>query len=259
MPAASTVPRIDWTGFFGVSCSALLGGIPCSSSIACRTFRIPSPCVTRSRECRLPRAARFWDFIAKRYARKPIADEASYQKKLDVTQTYFRPEFEVLEFGCGTGSTAIVHAPKVKHIRATDASSKMMKIARREAETQGIENITFEQVMIEDLEAPDGSFDVVMAHSILHLLEDKEAAIARAFKMLKPGGVFITSTACLGDSAKWFRFIAPVGHFLGVLPLVKFFTAEELETAFTGAGFEIDYKWRPGPDKSVFMIGNKPG
>jgi ubiquinone/menaquinone biosynthesis C-methylase UbiE len=197
--------------------------------------------------------------MAKRYARKPIADEASYQKKLDVTQTYFRPDFEVLEFGCGTGSTAILHAPKVNHIRATDASSKMLEIARRKVETKGIENITLEQVTIEDLEAPDESFDVVMAHSILHLLEDKEGAIAKAFKMLKPGGVFVTSTVCLGDSVNWFRFIAAVGHFLGVLPLVKFFTAEELETAFTDAGFEIDYEWRPGPDKAVFMIGKKPG
>ncbi len=207
----------------------------------------------------MPKTARFWDFIAKRYARQPIADEASYQKKLEVTQTYFRPDSEVLEFGCGTGSTAIVHAPKVKHIRATDVSSKMLKIARGKVETQGIENITFEQVTIEDLEAPDGSVDMVMAHSILHLLEDKEAAIAKAFKMLKPGGVFVTSTVCLGNSMKWFRFIAPVGHFLGVLPLVNFFTAEELETAFTDAGFEIDYKWRPGPDKAVFMIDKKPG
>ncbi len=207
----------------------------------------------------MPKTARFWDFVAKRYARQPIADEASYQKKLEVTQTYFRPDSEVLEFGCGTGSTAIVHAPKVKHIRATDVSSKMLKIARGKVETQGIENITFEQVTIEDLEVPDGSVDMVMAHSILHLLEDKEAAIAKAFKMLKPGGVFVTSTVCLGNSMKWFRFIAPVGHFLGVLPLVNFFTAEELETAFTDAGFEIDYKWRPGPDKAVSMIGKKPG
>jgi ubiquinone/menaquinone biosynthesis C-methylase UbiE len=215
--------------------------------------------MTRSTEYRVPKTERFWNFIAKRYARQPVADEASYQKKLDVTQTYFRPDSEVLEFGCGTGSTAIAHAPKVKHIRATDVSSKMLEIARGKAEAQGVENIAFEQVAIEDLEAPDGSFDMVMAHSILHLLEDKESAIAKALRMLKPGGVFVTSTVCLGDSAKWFRFIAPAGHFLGVLPLVKFFTAEELETAFIGAGFEIDYKWRPGPDSAVFMIGKKPG
>ena len=205
------------------------------------------------------KTARIWDFIAKRYARQPIADEASYRKKLEVTQTYFSPDSEMLEFGCGTGSTAIVHAPHVAHIRATDVSRKMLAIAKAKAEDAGLDNITFEQVTIEDLEVPDDSIDVVMGHSILHLLEDKEAAIAKVFKMLKPGGCFVTSTICLRDSMNWFRHIARIGHFLGVLPLLKFFTAAELESAFTDAGFEIDYNWRPGEGKAVFLIGQKPG
>ena len=46
-------------------------------------------------------SARFWDRIAARYARKPVADEAAYQKKLAVTREYLRPDMEVLEFGCG--------------------------------------------------------------------------------------------------------------------------------------------------------------
>ena len=203
--------------------------------------------------------ARFWDFIAKRYARLPVADEASYRKKLEITQTYFGPDSEVLEFGSGTGSTAIVHASHVAHIRATDVSGKMLALAKAKADDAGIDNITFEQVTIEDLEVPDDSIDVVMGHSILHLLEDKEAAIAKVFKMLKPGGCFVTSTICLGDSMNWFRYIARIGHFLGVLPLVKFFKAAELESAFTDARFEIDYNWCPGEGKVVFLIGKKPG
>ena len=38
---------------------------------------------------------------------------------------------EVLEFGCGTGSTALTLAPNVRHIQATDVSPKMLEIARR--------------------------------------------------------------------------------------------------------------------------------
>jgi ubiquinone/menaquinone biosynthesis C-methylase UbiE len=206
----------------------------------------------------MPKNARFWDFIAKRYAKQPVADEASYRKKLEVTQTYLRPESEVLELGCGTGSTAILHAPKVKHVRAIDVSGKMLQIARGKAEAAGVGNISFEQMTIEDLEVPDASLDVVMAHSILHLLDDKEAAIAKVFRMLKPGGVFVTSTICLADSMNWFRYIARIGHFVGVLPLVKFFTAAELETTLTDAGFEIDHRWQPAPDKAIFLIGKKP-
>ena len=70
------------------------------------------------------RRAKFWDWIAERYARTPVADEASYKKKLQITQDYLRPGMEVLEFGCGTGSTALIHAPHVKHIHAIDISSR---------------------------------------------------------------------------------------------------------------------------------------
>ena len=68
---------------------------------------------------------KFWDKIADHYSKQPIADEAAYQKKLQVTQAYFQPEMEVLEIGCGTGSTALIHAPYVKHIRAIDFSANM--------------------------------------------------------------------------------------------------------------------------------------
>jgi cyclopropane fatty-acyl-phospholipid synthase-like methyltransferase len=41
---------------------------------------------------------------------------------------------ELLEFGCGTGGTAIIHAPHVKHIRAIDISPRMIEIAKSRAE-----------------------------------------------------------------------------------------------------------------------------
>jgi len=69
---------------------------------------------------------KFWDKISARYAKQPIADEAAYQTKLQVTREYLEPEMEVLEISCGTGSTAIIHAPYVKHIRAIDISPKMI-------------------------------------------------------------------------------------------------------------------------------------
>ena len=47
-------------------------------------------------------SAKFWDRIAERYAKKPVADEATYQKKLAISRDYFRPEMELFEFGCGT-------------------------------------------------------------------------------------------------------------------------------------------------------------
>ena len=64
----------------------------------------------------MDKSAKFWDRIAKRYSKQPVADETSYQKKLQITHEYLKPDMEVLELGCGTGSTAIIHSPYVKHI-----------------------------------------------------------------------------------------------------------------------------------------------
>ncbi len=206
----------------------------------------------------MARSARFWDRIAERYARKPVADEAAYQKKLAVTREYLRPDMVLLEFGCGTGSTAIIHAPHVKDIHAIDISAKMIEIARRKAEYAKVENLTFEQSDIAGFSAPDESFDGVLGLSILHLLEDPEAAIEKVHRMLKPGGIFVTSTACLGDSMRWFGYVAPLGSALGMIPLVKVFTAQALRDSMTRAGFAIARDWQQGDGRTLFLVARKP-
>ncbi len=205
----------------------------------------------------MDRSVKFWDRIAEGYAKQPIADEASYQKKLQVTREYFKPDMEVFEFGCGTGSTAITHASYVKHILATDISAKMIEIAQGKADAQNIENITFQQSKIDEFSVSDQTFDMVLGLSILHLLKNKEEVIAKVHKMLKPGGIFVTSTACLGDNMKWFKIIGPIGNFLGLIPFVKVFTVKELEKSLTDAGFAIDYQWQPGKNKAVFIVAKK--
>ncbi len=202
-------------------------------------------------------SAKFWDKIAEKYAKQPVADEAAYQKKLEITRGYFTPDMEVLELGCGTGSTALAHAPYVKHILATDISSKMIAIARDKAAAENIGNVTFEQATVESLSVPDDSLDAVLALSLLHLLEDKDAAIAKVHRMLKPGGIFVTSTACLGDSMWWLVPVLPVGRMLGFFPLVKVFTQAHLRTSLTGAGFTIDHDWQPEKSPAVFIIAKK--
>jgi len=206
----------------------------------------------------MDRPAKFWNKIAEGYAKQPVADEAAYQKKLQVTREYFQPEMEVLEFGCGTGSTAIAHAPYVKHIRAIDISAKMLEIAKGKADAEQVENVTFERSTIDEFSAAEQSLDAVLGLSILHLLANKEAAIAKVHKMLKPGGIFISSTACLGDTMlRFLAFIVPIGKLLGLLPLVKAFTRKELENSLTDAGFEIDYQWQSGKGKAVFIVAKK--
>ncbi len=204
-------------------------------------------------------ASWFWNRMANRYSKSPVADEEAYQKKLEVTRKYLQPDMDVLEFGCGTGSTAIVHAPYVKSITAIDISKNMLQIGRNKAEAALIRNIEFKQSGIEEFEAGSQSFDVVMGHSILHLLKDRDVVIAKVFDLLKPGGVFVSSTVCLGGGKSFFKFVLPIGHFFGLLPLVRFLRVSELKQSIVASGLKIELQEQPGDDRVIFIVARKPG
>ncbi|VAW13603.1 hypothetical protein MNBD_ALPHA11-352, partial [hydrothermal vent metagenome] len=74
------------------------------------------------------------------------------------------------------------------------------------------------------------------------------------------GGYFISSTICLANNGAIgaMKFLLPIGNFLGLLPLVRFFDEEELLKSITGAGFEIDHQWQPKKDSALFIIARKP-
>ena len=202
-------------------------------------------------------SARFWDRIAERYARKPVPDQAVYEKKLEITRAHLRPDMQVLEFGCGSGTTALLHAPFVRRIQGIDSSAKMIEIARGKAMSANAANASFQQASIEEYAALEQTFDAVLGLSILHLLDDWSGAIKKVHRLLKPGGVFVSSTACLGGNYFLLRMIAPLGSKLGLIPLVRFFTPEELRNALTAAGFVVEREWRPDDGRTMFIVARK--
>lgn len=203
-------------------------------------------------------SAKFWDKIAPKYAKQPIKDEKAYAEKLEITQGYFTPDMNVLEIGCGTGSTAVKHARHVNHIRAVDVSPKMLEVAHDRAAEAGISNVTFECSTIEDLDLKPESYDMALALSILHLLEDRHTAIGRIYAALKPGGRFVTSTVCVKDGFGLLGMLIPVMQLIGLAPFVAKFTAAELEADFKAAGFEVEMNTRPGHKGVAFMVLKKP-
>lgn len=207
-------------------------------------------------EVEMSESDKFWDGVAERYARNPVADEATYQKKLAETRSFLTPNMRVMEFGCGTGTTAVHHAPYVQHIDAIDISEKMLDIGRGKARDAGIENITFTRGTLTEFAAADASFDAVLGLNVLHLIADREAVIAEVARILKPGGVFVSSTVCLGQSyLRFIKLLAPLGKMLGLMPDIYVLTEEELAGEVTRAGFEIERQWHHGKKGiAVFMI-----
>lgn len=204
--------------------------------------------------------AKFWNKIADKYSRQPIANQKAYEIKLDLTREYFTPESKVLEFGCGTGSTALLHAPYVEHIDATDVSPKMIEIARAKQVKEGIENIQFDVADMDSFNAPAETYDAVLGMNIIHLVDDRMKVMKQVHHVLKPGGVFVSSTMCLRE--KWyFRLMEPLFplmHMLGQWPRVRRFTAARLKNDIESLGFQTVHHWQPGKGPVLFLVGRKP-
>ena len=93
-----------------------------SSAIAPASRALPSAANPSAASAK----ARFWDRIAPKYATDPIADLAGYEATLQRVQGLLSPQHDVLEIGCGTGSTALRLAPFTRSLLATDVSSQMI-------------------------------------------------------------------------------------------------------------------------------------
>ena len=191
----------------------------------------------------LSKETRFWDRTAPRYAKSPVRDQAAYEHTLDRVAHYLSPEHQVLELGCGTGTTAVHLAPKAAHITATDLSSAMIEIGKSRAKDAGVQNISFEACA--PATAPKGPFDVVMGFNLLHLIPDIDAALSEIAERVPTGELFISKTPCLaqggGVGIKLMLALAlPVMQLFGRAPaVVHQLNVAELETAVEAAGFEI--------------------
>ncbi|KAL3924758.1 MAG: hypothetical protein SGILL_000853 [Bacillariaceae sp.] len=211
-------------------------------------------------------AAGFWNRLANHYYNQPIKDGEAYEKKLEITRGYLTPQSKILEFGCGTGGTAIKHASYVHTVHAIDFSSKMIDIAKDQAAKAdpAVPNVKFQCVGIDSYQVPEASYDVVMGMSILHLLPNKDQVLGRVHTMVKPGGYFVSSTTCMGDFAGTFlKYVAPPLSRMGLLPKLIVFTKDELKASIEKAGFTIEEEYQSGDGKdkeaAVFLVAKKIG
>ncbi len=205
--------------------------------------------------------ARFWDRVARKYAKHAIKDPAGYQRTLDRTRELMPADAQVLELGCGTGTSALALAPRVDRIVATDISAEMTTIAREKAAAQDCRNIELTVATPNAMPWPDATFDCVLAFNLLHLVPARGEMLAAARRLLKPGGLLITKTPCLAEMNPLLRLAVPVMRAIGQAPYVDFFSGAELEREVASAGFAIVERARHGSgrkDSRVFLVARKP-
>ncbi len=205
-------------------------------SIATQTCDTAPPLAT---EERMSKDSKFWDKIAAKYAASPVKNVPAYEQTMERTRAYLSADDNVLEIGCGTGSTALLLADSAARLTATDISANMIGIAKSKACDAGTDNVAFLQgdVFLEDLQR--GSFDAVLAFNLFHLVRDLPAALERTRDLLKPGGVLISKTVCLAEQTRLWGIPIALMQLVGKAPHVKLMTFASVEAAVEKAGLDI--------------------
>lgn len=204
--------------------------------------------------------ARFWNDLAERYARQPVANPAAFERKIEVTRSRMKSTDVVLDIGCGTGSLALRLACTGATIHGLDLSSEMIRIAQGKANAEGAANVSFHTGSFESCQhfEPE-SLDGICAYSLLHLVQDLPATLHRIRGLLRPGGFFVSSTVCLGDSWVPYRPLLQAMRWLGKAPRVSMLRKTMLADALVRAGFVGVTQPDVGADSSIaFIVAEKP-
>ncbi|MBI5954962.1 MAG: class I SAM-dependent methyltransferase [Chloroflexi bacterium] len=188
------------------------------------------------------KSEKMWNQLAKNWDTPGVSLGENDLKIIERAKKYFNSSAVVLDYGCATGSIALEIAGMAKEVRGIDISSNMIEIATRKADERGIKNIAFTKATIFDESLGKESFDVILSLSILHLVEDPAQVMDRINQLLKPGGIFISATPCLGEKAVT-SVLMNIPIFvlskMGLIPPIHFFSASSLTASITCAGFQI--------------------
>jgi ArsR family transcriptional regulator len=98
------------------------------------------------------------------------------------------PEARLLDVGTGTGRMLQLLSSRVGQAVGVDSSREMLAMARANIADPSYANCAVRQADMYQLPWPDGSFDIAIAHMVLHFADDPAAAVAEAARVLRPDG-----------------------------------------------------------------------
>lgn len=205
--------------------------------------------------------ARFWDRISRKYAKDTIADQGGYERTLERTRALLKPDDQVVELGCGTGSTALRLAGDVQSYLATDLSSGMIAIAREKQAAGAAPSLAFQVATADSSIFEVDRYDAMLGFNYLHMVRDVPGTLGRIHSLLAPGGLFISKTPCLGDMNPLLSLVLlPAMRAISKAPYVSVFRQAELCRLVSSAGFDIlatENHATRGNDRRPFIVARK--
>ncbi len=182
----------------------------------------------------------FWNMRSRTYDQQSGEEYAqAYEKTVSNTLNYLSGDDRVLEFACGTGITTVAIAPHVAFVRAIDISDQMVDKAREKIQTLGLSNVELSQTDLFDPCLEEGSFDAVTAFNVLLYVENRAQVLERIRSLLKPGGMFLSATDCLGEGITRVGIRKFWKSHTGSMPYVAFDSRKKLEEEIVRAGFAV--------------------
>ena len=241
----------------GSCCSSTVTSDPISSKLyGAETAELPSEAVAASRGCGNPTA---------------LAE--------------LRPGEVVLDLGSGGGIDVLLSARRVAptgKAYGLDMTDEMLALARENQRKAGVDNVEFLKGEIEHVPLPDDTADVIISNCVINLSADKDAVLAEAFRVLKPGGRLAVSDVVVRGEVPpavrrsvelWIGCVAGAleesdyrakltrAGFEGVdLEPTRVYRAEDARAALTRAGLDVDaiVPAIEGRFMSAFIRARKP-
>jgi SAM-dependent methyltransferase len=150
--------------------------------------------------------------------------EACIDAALTTVKSHLLPGFapkRCLDFGCGVGRLTIPLARRSKHVIGVDISPAMLAEARRNADAEGIGNITWIE-SDDGLTRVEGAFDFIYSIIVFHHIRPVVGLklLQRQLELLSPGGVLAAQVLYhLGQSpavkaARWVQAHVPLANTL---------------------------------------------
>ena len=148
-----------------------------------------------------------------------------------------KAEDQVLEVAAGTCVCGRALATYCGHVTCLDLTPAMLEQGRKEAEKQGLSNMTFVKGVAEELPFWDGSFDMVISRLAFHHFVNPQLIFAQQARVLKPGGKLvlwdmIPAKTALRDEIDRIETLRDPSH-------VRDLTKDEMRDLYASAGLTM--------------------